>query len=303
MISVIVASYNARRTIAKCLLSVTRQENAPPFEVIVVDSSTDGTAELIAEQFPDVSLYRFEQRKFPGDARNLGVDRAHGELLAFLDADCFVAPDWVAEIARARQLGCAAVGGALENGNPESAVGWAHYFFEFSAWMPCGRAREQSEIPAGCLSVRRDVVDRYGPFPEGVYSSDSVFSWRLRAHREKLLFQPSIRIRHVNTTRMGRLVAAKFRHGRWFGELRAKEFRFTRWRRLAYILATPLLPWLWTGRVAWRVFRSRGYRARFLAASPLVFLVAMAWSCGECAGYARSGREPLPQKAESGGEL
>ncbi len=72
-LSIIIASYNAEKTIESCLESLENQATDKDFEVIVVDSSPDGTAKLIEEKFPDVNLYRFSERKFPGDARNFGI--------------------------------------------------------------------------------------------------------------------------------------------------------------------------------------------------------------------------------------
>ena len=81
-LSVIVAAYNAEGTIARCLRSLTTQDCEAPFEIIVVNSSNDRTAELVARDFPDVRLFTFEERKFPGDARNLGVARARGDVIS-----------------------------------------------------------------------------------------------------------------------------------------------------------------------------------------------------------------------------
>src|SRR3982750_2424346 len=94
-ISVVIASYNARDTIGQTLAALLGgAAPAVPFEVIVVDSSTDGTGELIASRFPDGLLVPSERRLYPGDARNVGVERASGRIFAFTDADCVVDPDW-----------------------------------------------------------------------------------------------------------------------------------------------------------------------------------------------------------------
>ncbi len=66
--------------------------------MIVVDSSKDGTARIVAQQFPNVKLYAFSERKFPGDTRNFGISQAKGEILAFTDADCIIDQNWVNEI-------------------------------------------------------------------------------------------------------------------------------------------------------------------------------------------------------------
>ena len=102
-LSVIVASYNSRRTIANCLQSLRRQVTDQAFEVLVVDSSNDGTGDLVAERFPEVGLLRFQERKYPGDARNAGIEAARAEIVASVDADCEAREDWVERILEAHR--------------------------------------------------------------------------------------------------------------------------------------------------------------------------------------------------------
>src|SRR3990172_89116 len=125
MLSVVIASYNSAETIVGCLASLENQSTDKDFEIIVVDSSTDGSAKLVEEKFPGVKLYRFSTRKFCGDARNFGISIAEGEIVAFIDADCIADEDWVNEILKAHKALYPAIGGSIANGNPESYVGWA----------------------------------------------------------------------------------------------------------------------------------------------------------------------------------
>src|SRR5207244_1050179 len=75
------------------------------FEIVVVDSSTDGTAELVAADFPAVRLVTAKERLYPGTARNAGIAEARGEILSFTDADCVVEPNWLAELAQLHRRG------------------------------------------------------------------------------------------------------------------------------------------------------------------------------------------------------
>ena len=61
-LSVIIASYNARDTVAACLDSLRCQETSIPFEVLLVDSSTDGTAEVVRHHYAEVRLITSPQR-------------------------------------------------------------------------------------------------------------------------------------------------------------------------------------------------------------------------------------------------
>lgn len=84
-ISVILPVYNAQPTLAEALASLFWQ-TYPPTEVIVVDDgSTDGSAALLVN---DGRLrYHWQSNAGPAAARNLGLDQATGDLVAFLDAD------------------------------------------------------------------------------------------------------------------------------------------------------------------------------------------------------------------------
>lgn len=86
-VSVVVATHNRRATLARALDSVDRQ-CFPALEMIVVDDrSTDGTIDWLRTERPDV--WALVNGGTPGAAaaRNLGIERARGEIVAFLDDD------------------------------------------------------------------------------------------------------------------------------------------------------------------------------------------------------------------------
>src|SRR4030067_2947134 len=84
-LSIIIASYNSGNLIERCLESLENQSTDQPFDIIVVDSSSDGMASLIKKRFPHVRLFQFSERKVCGDARNFGFFAARGESIAFMD--------------------------------------------------------------------------------------------------------------------------------------------------------------------------------------------------------------------------
>ena len=85
-VSIIVPTFNLARYIGRALESVFAQTYVD-YEVIVVDDgSTDDTLEVLA-QFAGKLQYHHQTNKGVGAARNEGLIRAHGELIAYLDAD------------------------------------------------------------------------------------------------------------------------------------------------------------------------------------------------------------------------
>jgi glycosyltransferase involved in cell wall biosynthesis len=289
-VSVIVACYNAADTIDRCLSALEDQDCDEPFEVVVIDSSKDGTADIVRRDFPGVQLHAFSDRKFPGEARNLGAARSEGEILAFTDADCVPDRRWVREIVDAHKRADPVIGGTIDTANPESFVGWAYFFCELNQWMPGTPAGYMADIPTGNLSVKRWAFDRYGPFLEGTYSSDTAFNWRIAEDGHRPLFVPAMRVAHVNVTDLADYLRRKIFHGRCFAGVRVAEREFSRARRLAYGSLSLGLPFLLSARAVRNVLARRVYRGRFALSFPLVFLGLAAWSWGEFLGYLAAGR-------------
>lgn len=196
--SVVVPAYNARTTVAAALSALARQRTSHTYEVLVVDSSDDGTERLIAEGFPEVRLIHRATKTPPGAARNLGVAASRGRFLAFTDSDCIPPPDWLARLAEVHASDSfAAVGGAVRNarrGNPVSA---SECLVEFSEYLPSSPAREVEFLPTCNACFRREAFERHGPFDERLYASeDRLLGWRLRNAGERLRFEPTIAVLH-----------------------------------------------------------------------------------------------------------
>lgn len=285
-VSVIIASYNSSPTIKRCLSSLTKQSTVKDFEIIVVDSSTDNTAVIVSEQFPQVKLLKFSDRKYPGDARNAGVAISSGEILAFTDADCIVKPDWIEQIIIAHQnTPLPVVGGGITNGNPDSYVGWGYYFCSLSQWMPPSKQFERTDIPTGCLSAKRWSFEKYGPFIEGSLCEDTCFNWKIAEAGYSSLFVPAIQVAHINIEDLKVFLSRKIQHGKTFARLRVQQERFSNLRRIIYILLSPLLPVIISLRRTQNVLQSGIYLRQFILAFPLVFLGTCCWSYGELLGY------------------
>jgi GT2 family glycosyltransferase/glycosyltransferase involved in cell wall biosynthesis len=89
-VSVVVPTHNRKDKLAACLDALAGQSILPQeFEVLVVDDgSTDGTGEAVAARRDPFCLRYFRQdNRGPGAARNLGIERAAGELILFIGDD------------------------------------------------------------------------------------------------------------------------------------------------------------------------------------------------------------------------
>ncbi len=284
-VSVIIPSFKSSRTLSRCLRALQQQETSARYEIIVIDSSPDDSAERIANEFPEIMLIRSGDRLYPGGARNLGISHASGDILAFTDADCIADRCWIEAIVQAHQGEAAVIGGTVANANPDNTVGWGYYFTEFNQWSPGAPAGEVGEIPTCCLSMKRAAYDRWGPFREQGYCSDTLFHWRRATDHEFPLLEPAIRVAHINPGGLWHMLEHEAFHGRYFARVRAEYQETTRLRLLLNISSAPLLPFLLFGRALGKTWSRGHYRGEFLKYALLSFGGMAFWSWGEFTGH------------------
>ena len=98
LISVIIPLYNKEFSISNTLSSVLYQTYTKYEIIIINDGSTDSSIEKV-KQFSDSKIHIFNQEnKGAAAARNFGIKKAEGELIAFLDADDYWFPNHLEEI-------------------------------------------------------------------------------------------------------------------------------------------------------------------------------------------------------------
>ena len=85
-ISVIIPTYNRKKTLARAIQSVINQ-SLSPFEILIIDDgSNDGTEEWVKENFQNIK-YIYQNNRGVSSARNIGIENANGDWVAFLDSD------------------------------------------------------------------------------------------------------------------------------------------------------------------------------------------------------------------------
>ncbi len=192
-VSIIIPAFNEEKHLPLCLASIAGL-NWPKdrLEVIVVDNgSTDDTCR-IAESAGAVLL------KAPGKTvsglRNLGARHASGSILAFVDADCTVAPDWLIRASAYFDDHTAAAWGAPP-GIPDDAT-WVQ-----KTWYLV-RQKEQPVqkvdwLESMNLFVRKQQFLQINGFDESLVTCEDVdFSYRM-AQFGTIVSDRSIRVRHL----------------------------------------------------------------------------------------------------------
>jgi len=208
-VSVIVVSYNTKEKLRRCLAAI-----EPEHEVIVVDNtSSDGSAEMVAASFPSVVLIRNVENRGFGAANNQGLDVATRPLVLYLNSDCYAFPGAISLLASCfDDAAVVAAGGKLLNpdGSLQESVArsltlWAVFSeqmlleklpFTRTYWctreMVAKGLRECEQVTGAALMAQR--LER---FDERffLYCEDTDLCFRLRKHGT-IVFEPSASFTH-----------------------------------------------------------------------------------------------------------
>jgi len=251
-VSVVVASYNADRTLKACLESL-RRLNYPDYEIILVDDGSTDTTPQLAEQFRKAEesgaaiakdhsedsasadsshqlvanavggkfrYFRHSRNLGLSVARNTGIAAAEGEIVAFTDADCRADEDWLYYlVADLQDPEFAGVGGPNLLPPEDSAVAAAVMV------SPGGPAhvmlddREAEHIPGCNMAFRKSALIGIGGFDPIFWKAgdDVDICWRLQQAGYKVGFSPAAFVWHYRRSTLG----AYLKQQRGYGEAEA----------------------------------------------------------------------------------
>ncbi len=223
LVSVVIPTYNEQDRIRTCLTSIFAQQTSHRFEVIVVDSSKDDTPEIVRDEFPDVNCIHREQQTYAAEARNIGIEKASGTIVAFIDADCVADTNWINAVAELEGRDYVAVGGAIALNSPTTIAGAALFGIEFSEYGRGSPSREIRWLPSCNLAVKRSALLQHGDFPTHMQASEDMLFTRQLMQRsgKSLFFDPQMRIHHSNQNNPAGLRDKLATLGYWSGRSRA----------------------------------------------------------------------------------
>jgi len=93
-LSVIIVSFNVREYLKNCLITVLKAAESVECEIFVVDNnSTDGSGDMVKNEFPEVNLIRNKENSGFSTANNQAVKMANGSFVLFLNPDTIVESD------------------------------------------------------------------------------------------------------------------------------------------------------------------------------------------------------------------
>ena len=177
-LSLIIATYNRAEQLMITLRSVAAQSKiSAQWECIVVDNnSTDNTKvrveEFIAEHPRLNIIYHFESKQGLSHARNAGIARAKGDIIAFIDDDERIVPDFISAYIKLfdNYPAAMAAGGKIIAEYPTGRPRWMSHYTERPIANPMDfgdyvRPFPKGRIPGGGnMAMRREVFDKIGVF-------------------------------------------------------------------------------------------------------------------------------------------
>jgi len=219
LVTVIVPVRNRPAHIEACLYALQRlRYPRERLEIIIVDdASQDATPDVIS-RFA-VKRMALNEHKQASYCRNLAARESRGDILAFVDSDCLVHPDWLSELVPCfRDHSLAAVGGLVDSELEESAL---DRYEKVKSSLHLGlRLRRTTEsepffyVPSCNLLVRRGPFLELGGFREDLHVGEDVdLSWRLSDAGYQIEYRPFGVVYHKHRNRLRTFCARRFDYG------------------------------------------------------------------------------------------
>ena len=224
-ISICIVNLNAKEYLQECLASLPAAVGTLPYETIVVDNaSTDGSVEMLQQDFPQVALIRNDENLGYTRPMNQAMQRAAGEFIMQLNPDAVAEPGAFEKLVEFMQSNPAAGictpkvlnrDGSLQYqcrrgaARPWDTVayfsGLARLFPhnpKFSGYLltylPENQIAEVEAVSGSCMLIRRAVVDAIGYLDEQffAYQEDADFCFRARQAGWKIYYLPQAAVTH-----------------------------------------------------------------------------------------------------------
>jgi len=203
-VSVIIVSWNTRDLLRKCLQSVFTTLPPLTFEVFVVDNtSRDGSAAMVSEEFPAVHLIASEENLGFARANNLAIGEAGGQYILVLNPDTELIEGMVAKSLEflENDPSSGMVGGELLNTDGSFQAGYfdfptfrsqirvllgreGQHFKKWKAtYSPLPLVREVDWVSGAFMVVRRAAIEEAGLLDERFFMFAEETEWCIRIHK------------------------------------------------------------------------------------------------------------------------
>ncbi len=213
-VSIIVITYNEEKNIDDCLNSLVSLDYPnDKYEIIVVDASTDKTAE-IACKYQKVKVHKSSEKGFAVQ-RNKGISLASNDIIAFTDADCIVSKDWLKNLVYSMEnKGADCVGGPAFPPANSSHIGLCISCLGYPAGGALGLSANDPISTCNAAFTKKCLNDVKGFDLKLKYGGeDTDLSRRLKEKGYKIIIEPDCFVYH-KTRDFREFLSWCFRRGR-----------------------------------------------------------------------------------------
>ena len=183
--SFIVPVFNRPDEVDELLASLCSQ-TAKDFEVIIVEDGSKKTCKDVCEKYASILdlHYYYKENSGPGQSRNYGVERAHGQWVIILDSDVVVPPNYL-ESVQQQTLPQQVCWGGPDAAHPsftpvQKAISYSMTSFFTTGGIRGGKTKMDKFYPRSFnMGIRRDVYLELGGFSKMRFGEDIDFSYRI----------------------------------------------------------------------------------------------------------------------------
>lgn len=282
-VSIVIASLVGPPFIDDCLKSVRVQAERSGAEVIVVACGTREYAARIENAFPWVRVVHRPARETIPALRRSGAEVAQGDVIAIIEEHCLAAPDWLERALEAFEASdCGVAGGPVLDYSYDRLRDWVVYFCEYNNYLPPWHDGETHDLGSANIAYSRALLVKYGDLL-GTGYWEAVLHPRMAADGVKFSAVPAMAVYHRGPFDFWYYLGQRYLFSRAFAGARSQQLSPA--LKLAYLVASPLVPFLLWMRMARRVFSKRCHVAKFAQASLLFIPVLIVYVTGEFVGY------------------
>lgn len=220
LFSVIVPAYNRANEIDKFLSSFARQ-TSKNFEIIVVDDGSTDNLKVVVEKYKsqlDIH-YFYQANSGPGTARNTGMQKANGKWFVFIDSDCTVPPDYIANIEAHLKMEDFDAFGGPDTYSKDFSPFLKAVDYAMTSFIGTGGTRGASRSVAKYyprsfnMGIKREVYETIRGMQNLRHGQDIEFSNRIYRAGFKVKFLPDVYVYHKRRTNLRRFFKQIFNWG------------------------------------------------------------------------------------------
>ena len=244
-VSIVVITYNAKDDLKECLQSLERQSYNEIEIVVVNDASTDGTFQFLQQYRKKTStelvIISNKTNKGVAGSRNVGIQHAIGDIIAFTDADCVAETGWMSELIQGfDQKGVVAVGGKVIHKRIRNIWELSEKGHDFVS-----SSEGYVSYIVGCnMCFLSDVLKKVMFNDELKYGyEEALLCDDLSDAGYKIYYRPQAIVQHKHRSTLGSLLKRKYALGSssiWYRKKRNKLFMLK--RHIIFLVAFLLLP-------------------------------------------------------------